>query len=353
MFGPKIKPMKYNNITAFEKHLEASSAFQSLPVYLFISKDPIEKKELIEVLLKKLSSKEECNIVKLEAEKILYQELYEELNCFSLFDKKKIIVLQNCEKVSKSLIELIEHFISRHHSSNSYLLVCTSSSLSSTNSFYKLIENMGIIVDISDLKPWEKEKNGTEWIQKIVLQNGFSIDPSAIQQLVKQIGTDKSLLANELEKIFCYVAERKSIHMEDIKAICSVTSQETIWKLSESIFKKEGKTALAILNNLIDEGNAFLTLLRQLRSQFQIGAQVASIIYNNGPLQEISKLFPYMKGKILELNVQQAKTYGLKNYLQGLITIDAFELKAKNSGIVDKYLAEQFLHQILFQANKK
>jgi DNA polymerase-3 subunit delta len=149
--------------------------------------------------------------------------------------------------------------------------------------------------------------------------------------LIKQIGTDPALLYQELEKLICYTDGRKEITSQDIHAICSTVNIETIWQLGDAIFRRDPGTALRISKGLLDDGTAFLGLLRQIRSQFETKFQIASLLANGGSPGDVTHFFPYMKGSILDQHVQAAKNYGLQKLKEGLLKIDEMEIKAKNS----------------------
>jgi DNA polymerase-3 subunit delta len=63
---------------------------------------------------------------------------------------------------------------------------------------------------------------------------------------------------------------------------------------------------------------------------------------NGGSSQEITALFPYMKGFILDRNRQLASEYGLFRFRRGMLAIDEAERAAKN-GISDHDLLMEIL----------
>lgn len=333
--------MKYSNYRSFEKHLEEAAPHHFASLYTLIDKDSFSRKaaldKLLEILLTGIGNRELC-LKQLQGESLSIQEFSSELNSLAFFSERRIFLIHNCEKISKSLIEKLEPYFN-HLPRQTYLILSFSTLASNTN-LYKKLEKQGIILDIAEEKPWEKEKSLQTWLIAEAATQRKSIDPQASQILIKQIGADKALLQQELNKLICYVGERDSITLKDISAISTGIPSDNIWQLGEAIFKKEASEALRISRGILEEGAALLSLLRQIRTQFQTELEVGCILARGGNGEDVSRRFPYMKGGILNRHLQMAQSYGVAKLKEGILQIDAAELKAKNSASDPQLLSE-------------
>jgi DNA polymerase-3 subunit delta len=341
--------MKFTTVRAFEKHLEGASQDNHFAdLYLLISKESFERKAAEEHLLSSLLKKDSSQglgVKIFEGESLVLSKIMEELDSYAFFSSRRAIVLRfGGDKIPKSISEPLEGYFSNPNPSV-YLVVSASSILSTTN-FYKKAEKKGIILDVAEEKPWEKEKTMTEWVHATVQTAGKRIDAQATHFLIKQIGTDQATLAQELEKLFCYCGDRKEIRTEDIGAICVNVNMETGWQLGEAIFRRDASSALRIAKALLMEGTAVIGLLRLIRSQFQTQYQVCSILVGEGGASEVTQQFPYMRGAILERNMQTARSYGMARFRKGLLAVDDTELKAKNSSGDLEFLVELLIVNI-------
>jgi len=336
--------VKYTNLRAFEKHLESSAPNLFSHVYLISAKEAFDRKTAADRthfhLLKGIKNSEMC-LKHMDGESLSLDELFGELSSISFFAERLVVIVQNADKLKKNITVALEGYMAKPNSST-YLILVTPG-LTSTTNFYKKIEKEGIILDVAQEKPWEKEKNLTEWVASFISATGKTIAPNMCQLLVKQIGTDQTLLQNEIEKILCYIGERPSITAQDISAICTSVNIETVWQLGEAIFQRDAPQALKIGKTLIRDGTPLLALLKQVRSQFQTEYQICCILAGGGTSRDVSAQFPYMKGFILEKHVQAAQAYGLKRFKIGLLSLDETEVKAKNSGADPELLAELLL----------
>ena len=335
--------MKYSNLRAFEKHLEGSASPRTYaPVYMILAKEGFERKigsdRLIASLLQGEATPEFCTKVFDGGDNIVLSQLMDELQALSFFSSRKVILINQAEKLLKPVTEALTEYYANPNPST--YLVISASAINHATNFYKKAEKIGVVLDIAEEKAWEKEKSLKEWIATHVVSKGIKIDLQVCEGLLKQVGIDQTLLFNELEKLFCYIGDRREIRMEDVKAICTKNNVENSWQLGEAIFRRDVSSAIKISKALLADGTPFLVFLRQIRSQFQTDYQVCCTLNNGGTSQDIAKMFPYMKGFILDRHMQMAKGYGLAAFKKGMLKIDEMELLSKSNVQDFELLAE-------------
>lgn len=339
--------MKYNNLQAFEKHLEGAAPAHFSPVYMVLAKDDFIRNMAYEKLINQLSSiqNDPFSLCVFDEEKLEIDRVLQELNTLSFFSEKRLVVIHHAENLIKAATEKLLAYY-ENPSPSSYLIL-TAPSISGATNFYKKSELIGVILEIPEEKPWEKEKSLKIWIDQKVATYGKQMDASANQLLLKQIGTDQAILNQEIEKLISYVGEKKLISSQDVYAVCISLNVENIWQLGEAIFRCDPTTALRIALALLQEGTPLLILLRQIRSQFQTDFQVCTLLAQGGTGSEITKQFAYMKGQILDRHIQLAQNYGMKRFCKGMILIDETELAAKNGAGDHSYLMERLLIKLM------
>lgn len=335
--------MKYTNLRAFEKHLEGAAPNHFAGIYMVLSKEAFERKTALESLvaavLKQEAAPELCLHI-FDAEKH-FEEIFGELDTYGFFGKKRLIVIHNVDKFDKAASAKFETYFASPN--RAVCLAMTASTVNRSTNFYKKAEKAGIILDVTEEKPWEREKSLADWLQSSTALQGKQMRQQVCQLIVKQLGTDQAVLHQEMQKLICYVGERAAIDEGDVAAVCGNVNSENAWQLGEAIFRRDSAAALRIAKGLLTEGTALIALLRQIRSQFQTDYQVCSILSRGGTPADIMQEFPYMKGQILERHIQQARNYGMLNFKDGLLKIDAAELQAKNSSIDPDLLAEMLI----------
>lgn len=338
------KPVKYTNLRAFEKHLESSAPNHFAEVYLILSKEDFERKSaldgLIKSVLKQEASPDLCLHV-FDAEKDSVEAALAELETLAFFAKRRLIAIQNVDKYDKASTQKLEDYFAAPN--RTVCLVLTAPTVNRATNLFKKAEKVGVILDIPEEKPWERERSLAEWLRTTATSIGKQIDQQTCQLILKQLGTDQTLLHQELQKLACYVGDRPSINQKDVAAICGSVNTENAWQLGEAIFRRDAATALRITKALLQDGTAVIALLRQIRSQFQTEYQICSILARGGTGSDIAQEFPYMKGQILDRHIQQARNYGMPNFKKGILKIDETEMQAKNSSADPDFLAEMLI----------
>ncbi len=326
--------MKYDNVSGFTKHIEASAQKHLSAVYLIIHKEEGTRKTLLQTTLHFCPKPH----ITFSCDSCDPRTLLLELQTGSLFSPQKSIVLHQIEKAKKAQ-EVLLDFLKRPQPS--IYLVLETGSLSPTSPLYKEIEKIGVIFDGSKEKAWMKEKALVEWVKQEVQKRGKKINDQVAADFIRQIGREMAVVPSELDKLCLYIGKQVEITGKDIAAICIKASHETIWQLGDAIFARDRKGALAALSSLLaQEESVPLVLIKQIRSQMETKFQVASMLAEGRTPGEITEHYPYMQGQILGRNISQAQTFGLQSLKQALILLDETEFQLKNAKTDPKFLIE-------------
>jgi DNA polymerase-3 subunit delta len=340
--------MKISNLRAFEKHIEGAAPAHFSRLYTIICKDPYLRKtastKLVDALLAQQQNRS-LGLQLLDGDLLTKEALGNELGSMSFFCKDSVVLIENADKLRKPCTEFLEGYFAKPNPA--ITLVLSATQINGNTNLYKKSEKAGIILDIPEEKPWEKEKIVAEWIRERFASAKKNASHPTAQYMVKLLGTELSLLHQEIEKIICYVGERQEITIPDISITCASVNVETAWQLGESIFKGDVSAALRISKALLNDGVPFFSLLKQIRHQFETDFQVCGILSNGGSGAEIAQRFPYMKGMVLDRHIQMAQNYGLKKFRNGLIKIDETEVQAKNSSLDTDLMMEMLLIKLM------
>lgn len=331
--------MKLTNLNAFEKHLEGAAPKHFADVYLLMSPDAFHRKQgtdkLSSLFLKgQKASPFSCQIF--DAERHDIDAIAVELDTLGFFAAKRLIVINNVEAFDKASLAVLERYL--ESPTSAICLALTSKALHRGSALYKKLEKIGVVLDVAEEKPWEKEKSVVEWLVTASRVQGKQMAPRAADMMVKRMGTDQTLLSNELLKLVCYVGSRPAIEQNDVAAICSCTPMENTWQLGEAIFSRDAPTAIRIGRSQLASDTPLIPLLRQIRTQFQTEFQVCTLLQRGASPSDITQEFPYMRGAILDRHIKQARGYGIDRFKEGILAIDKAEMEAKNSSLDPEFI---------------
>lgn len=312
--------MRYTNLLGFEKHLAASAPHQLCRVYSIHSADDFERKVAIDAVLHYvlppagLADRFSGGDVTLSA-------ILEAIERPALFSPQTVVVVDDTEK---KLLDELSTFLKEPRSFG-YLIIGSKYKLSA-----RTIEMHGVVLDLLDEKPWEKEKRLTEQLHEKARAAGKQLTPDAALWMIEKMERDAAFLSSEMDKLLCYCAAKSTIERSDVEQICSSSRTHTLWQIADDlVWMKVFRASSADMRD-----TSFLYgLLSSLRQQFMIGIKMLDLNHRNVPLSEWASLFPKMWPKALEKKSQIAQRYGFEYFRSGLDQLFEIELMAKNSTV--------------------
>ncbi len=310
--------MKYNNINFFKKDY-SNKSFERPYLFLVIVPNDYERKKTIEHITKHPSLKS-FTFTRFSAQTTKLSRALSTFQSLSLLDGEPFVILDDLEAYKKDETLSLVNFLKDNDAN--IILACAEKN----SAIFNIIEKKGIVIDLSQEKPWEKEKRLAEFVLEKCMAANKSISSVNIEKLLERIGLEMSSIENEVDKLITYIGDKKSIELEDINSICSISSQSAIWKLSEEIVW--GRPSF---DNLSIEPSFFHTLVSAIRFQLQLGYKLASLIENGVSPSEYSNYLPRMFPKVLEKKKEIANIYGSKYFKKALEHLFEVDLLSKNN----------------------
>ena len=321
--------MKYQNLFSFQKHLQNASPDHLCSLYLIILEEDFERMKIMEEILHRFSPvSPPCRF---RASEHSFCELLQELRTPCLFETKTIHFLDELEKLSLDSLRKINLFLK-----SDFVFILGARSRKSLASFIPTIERRGVILDLSQEKPWDKEKRFFELAKRMIFQRGKTISSTGLFRFFSKLDSDLALIENELEKLILYTAERNKIEHSDIDAITSQKKSFTFWQLSEEMVWQSHFQSPLPCSQPVDAG-FFHALCSSLHSQLQAGLQIASLLEQKASLGKISEYLPRIRPKALEKKIFLCRRLGSAFFQKGVEYLFEIELASRNN--ITSYMA--------------
>lgn len=312
--------MKYQNLKAFEQSLGSKR------IYLCILPSDQERIEAFQLIQKAYPH---ALSEKFSSTELDYPTFFDALLSTPLFGDKTLVLLDACETLKKKEVETLSEFLEKNTLANVLLLGSRGKTALS-----KVVEKIGVVLDMSEEKSWEKDKRITETLCSIAKNEGKWLAPDAAALLVEKIGSDLPTLTQDLLKIISFVGDRKNIERTDIFRLSATNLQETPWKMAEEIIWEGGDSNF--------DPSSFVPLIFSLRSQLQVGMKMASLIEAGTPFSEWTPFFPKMWPKILEKRREQTMRKGPMYFKRGLEVLYKIETLSRAGAVDPKALYDFF-----------
>jgi DNA polymerase-3 subunit delta len=120
--------------------------------------------------------------------------------------------------------------------------------------YERIRETLGEHLAIVELARVE-EGEAVAWLNQAAGAQGARIESDAARELVDSLGSDMTMIANELEKLLLYVGEKKRIALGDVETMVLAAKQRTLYELTDALSSHNRARALEILDAMLNTGD--------------------------------------------------------------------------------------------------
>lgn len=305
--------------------------------YLIEGSDYISVNNKISEIIKK-NDFSNASISKYDLSEGLLDDALEDLNTYGLFSDKKIVIINNFDKMDPLLNNIEELLKYVENSSSLNLLFVVSDKYDDRKKIIKDLKKKMEFIKIST-DPVEFTKSCLE---------GYKIENGVINLLVNNTLGDVTRLYNECNKLKTYKINDKYISKDDVEELSFKKlgdSTEITFQFSRALAEKDKKSALILYQELLNYKIEPLSIIGLLASQFRIMYQVKSLEEKNMRNDEIAsslKEKPYRITKTRELT----RYYSKKEILDLMIKLEDIDLKIKTTSVDANTLVQLFILNI-------
>jgi DNA polymerase III subunit delta len=127
------------------------------------------------------------------------------------------------------------------------------------------LKNGGALVHF--YHPFDSELN--RWTKLLAKEAGYGIDEKAADYLKDVLEGNLALIESELNKVYNFIGERKTVTLEDVKESVGDFGLPLVFDLIDATAGKKPAKALEILAKLLRDGEQPLMLLGMMASQWR------------------------------------------------------------------------------------
>jgi DNA polymerase-3 subunit delta len=315
--------MKYQNLKSFQKHLSSAAPHNLCRVYLIAMADDFERNKALDAILSYLVTPP----TRFSGANCEVRDVLDAMQSMSLLGES-IVVLDEVEKIAKKSLQLL---IDNLNFSSGYALFGSRSK----TALASLVEKEGVILDLLEEKPWDREKRLAEQLSDRAKNAGKRLDSDSAQLLFERLGTDSALLESEIDKLICYVGNNLTITRDDILKLSPASRTSTLWQTAEEVIWEQGEFPPL-------DSTAFHGLIPALRSQLHLGLSLSTLIEERCPADQWNRYLPKLWPKTLEKRSSQAARLGPAYFRKGLDKLFEIELLSRTNSTQYRALLDLF-----------
>ncbi|MBN1968626.1 MAG: DNA polymerase III subunit delta [Candidatus Delongbacteria bacterium] len=250
------------------------------------------------------------------------------LHATPMMSDKKIVHITSVEKLSVSILDIIDLFLSKNIDST--ILILSGGKPDLRKKFFKNLSTKAITVQFDPLN----EKSLSDWILTYVKSNNRSMTREALMLFLSTVSSNIKYIKSELDKLFIFY-DGNTIDENVVADLLGVSKEFNLFKLVENVCKRDFKNSVYITDQLLKSKEnktepiaINLYLARIFTSAFKISSEsrksgksiensAASLGYNN----------PWLHRDFIEC----AKNYSLKELGKTLRYFLECDIKLKSS----------------------
>jgi DNA polymerase-3 subunit delta len=235
-------------------------------IYFLTGKNEFAARQALDKLIAAASSKHGAHAIeRIDGEALDISRLPDLLQGGSLFASERLVILRDAAK-NKALWEALGDWTERV--SDDITLVVLEPSPDKRTRTYKQLQKQGKLHDFPELSEYDL----ATWAVATAKAEGATLDAKTAAYLVRQVGTNQWLLANELQKV---IAAGGEITMAKIDQLIEPNPQASAFELLDAVLQGQQAKAAESLARLKASEDPY-KLYGLLVSQIQTLAVVAT-----------------------------------------------------------------------------
>jgi DNA polymerase III subunit delta len=229
-------------------------------------------KESISIIYGTITSFPEMNIVTIEGDNITFDRILNACETVPFLSEQKIVHVKNpnflvnaTDSNNKDTIEKLSSY-AKNISHNTVLLLSSNEEVDEKNNLLKVAKGAGVLVRYRMLKGDALQK----WILDTFNKRGKEINKSDIFYIISEVGTQTDTLSMEIDKICFFALEEDVITRNHIDEVVHKSLESNIFKMVDSIGKKDAEKSMTILNTLLFQKEDYTRIIGMIIRQFRL-----------------------------------------------------------------------------------
>ena len=183
----------------------------------------------------------------------------------SMFAARRLAVVDNADKLKKEDWKLLDDYADAPAPNAVLILLAEKASAAWS-------KKSGPEIAVVECKtPYPREI--PSWIQMEGRKFGISFSQQACLILAEAVGTDLGQIIQSIEKLALYAGTRKLIDVADVEAVVAVSASRTVFDMTNAIGNKKPMEAMALIDNLMEQGEFPVKILSMISRHFRLLAR--------------------------------------------------------------------------------
>ena len=290
-------------------------------LYLIIGENKENNDFYLQDILKKINTDED-NIIRYDLSESSFNDILDEASMISLFSNIKVIIGNNFDisKINDIENEYLSNYL--NNINKDVYIILIASKIDARLKNYKIFKDNFNVIETSKTN---NKDDLIKYINNKCKDNKYKIDNANTEYFLNKVGNDINNINTELDKIFIYKCDDKTISRNDIDLLVTDNIDNIIYEFTNAFLENDLDLVIKMYNNFKLENVGFDYIIASLSNALRQAITIKILANDNKSNFEIAKTIgkkEFFVKKMLE-RLYQYTTNDLARYITKLATIDA------------------------------
>jgi DNA polymerase III subunit delta len=311
------------------------------PAYVLLGPEAYQVKHAIGLFRSRVILPEALafNCTEVDVKSASMAEILAFANTFPMMSGHRLVIVRGIGSLPESEQKDLCAYLDRP--APKCVLVLEAETLDQRTAFYRKLKEQACIVECVKLKPAALER----WAGEFVRSQGYRLSAQALSKLVQLAGSDQETLRAEIEKLMLYGGTDKSIPDSAVEMLVQSSRQRGIFDLTDALGKRDRRSALILLDNLLESGEPPLVVLAMMARHFRQMLIAKEMLGQRRSTREIAGA-AQIPGFIAEEFLRQVRAFDLATIRRMHVRVADVDHRFKSTGADDRMLLESLIHSL-------
>jgi DNA polymerase-3 subunit delta len=268
-------------------------------------------------------------VTRLSAREAGWEEILGRAETMPMMTLRQVLIVEeaeSAEKLGEKARDEVLGMLAKYFESPApfTVLLLEAAALDGRQRLFKLLSEKGLIIELS-IGP----ESAAALASQMAKERGADIDRDAAAMLAEISNGAPARMRVEIEKLATYVKDRGLITVGDVEALVVAARKNTVWQLTEMLASRKRAAALALLDNLLREGEQPVMIVGALAWMYRKLIEARDLPAHFSGFQASRPLG--MRPEAAETAVRQAHRIPKKDLLAGLAALADADSRLKSS----------------------
>jgi len=208
----------------------------------------------------------------------------------------------------------------------------------------KQLKKVATSIELGDFS----ERDVRQFFAGQLKQDGYSMEPAVLNQLVQRTDADLTLMMNEKDKLELFTLPEHAIQLDAVTGLVRQTLTQNVFDLVNRVLAKNTAAAVTLYRDLLQAKEEPLRINAILQGQFRLLIQTKVLAkqgYSQGKLASTLKVHPYR----VKLALQTQRRFQLVDLNRAYLGLYKVERQMKSSTLDPELLFSLFMTQFAGQ----